>query len=440
MAINFPDSPSVNQEFTVGDVKWIWTGASWDVVAKTSDPFIVSETAPESPDQGDQWYDSSTGATFVYYDGYWVELNNSLPGPQGEIGPQGVQGESGPTGPVGPTGPTGPTGSTGAAGATGVVNAIINSAFEIWQRGTSFAIPASNNTSYTADRWSAFRVASGSTVSRQLTSDTINLPNIQHGIRLQRDSGNTNTGGISIVQHFETVNSIPFAGKEVTVSFYARKGANYSNAASDISINLATGTGVDQNIWAGLTGRANPINLSRTVTSTWTRLNATATIPNNATQLVLYISVPSFVGTAGANDWIEITGVQLEEGAAPTTFKRNSPTIQAELAACQRYFQRIKTGAANSPTLFRIRAVQNDYYGMIPYLVKPRISTGFGYTVNSPANIIHKPAVRWDTIANLSFQDLGTYLDVLCTPSVDDGSSMIGLHLYGIDIFCNAEI
>jgi len=103
-AINFPDSPTVNQEFTAGDVRWVWTGVSWNVVAKTSDPFIVSETAPASPDQGDQWYDSNTGATFVYYDGYWVELNNSLPGPQGEAGPQGAVGAAGATGATGPTG------------------------------------------------------------------------------------------------------------------------------------------------------------------------------------------------------------------------------------------------------------------------------------------------------------------------------------------------
>jgi hypothetical protein len=211
---------------------------------------------------------------------------------------------------------------------------------DVWQRGTSFAVPSSSNAFYTADRWSIYRAATGLTVSRQATNDTTNLPNIQHAIRIQRDSGNTGTGGVSIIQHFETVNSIPFAGKQVTVSFYARKGANYSNAASAIEINLATGTGVDQNIWAGLTNRANPINTSRPITSAWTRLEATGTIATNATQLVLNIFVSSYVGTAGANDWIEITGVQLEEGAVATPFRRNAPSIQAELAACQRYYEK----------------------------------------------------------------------------------------------------
>lgn len=31
-AINFPDSPTVGQTFTVGVRTWQWTGSTWDIV------------------------------------------------------------------------------------------------------------------------------------------------------------------------------------------------------------------------------------------------------------------------------------------------------------------------------------------------------------------------------------------------------------------------
>ena len=39
MAINFPDSPSVDDVFTSGDRQWKWNGTSWQsIVAGESDP------------------------------------------------------------------------------------------------------------------------------------------------------------------------------------------------------------------------------------------------------------------------------------------------------------------------------------------------------------------------------------------------------------------
>jgi hypothetical protein len=39
-AIDFPDDPVVNQEFTVGDRSWIWTGTVWK--AKVLDPLELA--------------------------------------------------------------------------------------------------------------------------------------------------------------------------------------------------------------------------------------------------------------------------------------------------------------------------------------------------------------------------------------------------------------
>lgn len=32
MAMNFPDSPTLNQVFIVGNRRWVWTGVAWDIV------------------------------------------------------------------------------------------------------------------------------------------------------------------------------------------------------------------------------------------------------------------------------------------------------------------------------------------------------------------------------------------------------------------------
>jgi hypothetical protein len=222
-------------------------------------------------------------------------------------------------------------------------NFFINGGMDIWQRGTSIALTTS---ALTSDRWQGYRNVAGSTVSRQATGDTTNLPFIQYCARVQRDSGNTSGNTIYLGQSLETVNSIPLAGKTVTLSFYARAGANYSSASNALSVLLRYGTGTDQNvITAGYTGSTNVISETATLTTTWQRFTYTATIAATATEVGLQLS-NSPVGTAGANDYYEITGVQLEVGSVATQFSRAGATIQGELAACQRYYIRIGGAAA----------------------------------------------------------------------------------------------
>jgi hypothetical protein len=218
------------------------------------------------------------------------------------------------------------------------VNPILNSSFQVWQRGTSMAITTTGS-GYTADRWLGYRSVAGSTISRQVTNDTTNLPFIQYCARVQRDSGNTSTAAITIYNPFESINSIPYAGKTVTFSYYARAGANYSPTSSGLGVSLVTGTGTDQNPFS-YTGSAIPISATSTLTTTWQRFTHTATLAATATELyAAFSSTPT--GTAGANDWFEVTGVQLEVGSVATPFKTYAGTIQGELAACQRYFQRL---------------------------------------------------------------------------------------------------
>jgi hypothetical protein len=237
------------------------------------------------------------------------------------------------------------TPSAGSSGSSNVAgkNGVINSNFSIWQRGTSVA--QTGSATYTADRWCALRAGgtTGTTISRQVTNDTTNLPFIQYAARVQRDLANTGTSKIFFANNFETVNTIPFVGKTVTFSFYARKGANYTSASDALEAKVIYGTGTDQNNLVAYTGEADVINQTATLTTTWQRFSYSATVSTSATELAVRFAYTP-VGTALANDYFEVTGVQLEIAASVSAYSPNAATFQEELAACQRYYIRNTTG------------------------------------------------------------------------------------------------
>ena len=236
--------------------------------------------------------------------------------------------------------------STGLRWQTSVnANGVINGGMDIWQRGTSFAIPSSTYT-YTADRWIGLRFSTGSTVSQQ----TASLDGFQYSIRVARDSGNTGTGIIYLGYNLETADSYRYAGKTATLSFWAKAGANFSAASSALAVIWASGTGTNQKQMDGFTGSSTLANTTVTLTTSWQRFSFTASVPSNSTQQGFQFNYTP-VGTAGAADNFEVVGVQLEYGSVATNFKRAGGTIQGELAACQRYYFRttVGTGASVGP-------------------------------------------------------------------------------------------
>jgi len=250
-------------------------------------------------------------------------------------------------------------------------NGVINGAMDIWQRGTSIAQTAGAN--YTADRWQQNGNGTPSfTVSRQLTNDTTNLPFIQYSARVQRTASSINTSANGICQSIETANSIPFAGKTVTLSFYARAGANYSSALSVLNTRLVSNSSADQNIL--INGGTNVFDTAVTLTTTWQRFSITGSMPSNTQSIGIF---PTYtpVGTAGANDWFEITGIQLEAGNKSSPFTRAGETIQGELSACQRYYERVSGGSVLGSGRY-FAATQADVF--VPYKVTKRATPTFG--------------------------------------------------------------
>jgi hypothetical protein len=247
----------------------------------------------------------------------------------------------------------------------GFRNRVINGGFDIWQRSTDATTVGADQ--YVAmDRWRTRTAAGGGSLraSRVLSG----LPGTTYCARIQRTASNTNTGSLQIINTFESVNSIPLAGSPITFSFYARSGANYSPTSSILRAIINTGTGTDQ-YWLSFTGSSNLIDQNVTLTTTWQRFTYTATPASNISQFsVIFEMNPT--GTAGANDYYEITGVQLEAGSQVTPFEQRP--FGTELSLCQRYYQRNNAFGAYGHMANGWGTSTSNVRVLFPYFVRMR--------------------------------------------------------------------
>jgi hypothetical protein len=219
-----------------------------------------------------------------------------------------------------------------------------------WQRnvaglasGGVISAAVSSTPTYFADRFFAVGGASSAILMAKVAGTSI--PGFASSLKLSRQSGNGNTAAINLGQVMETADAIRCQGQELTFSFWARAGANYSGGPLAVQLFSGTGsndTAVDMvaGAWAG---SAMPITATQTLSGTMTRYQFSGLVPLNATQLGVLLSyAPS--GTAGADDSITLNGFQLEIGSLASPFEHRD--VQVELEICQRYAWLINEPAA----------------------------------------------------------------------------------------------
>jgi hypothetical protein len=186
---------------------------------------------------------------------------------------------------------------------------------------------------YFADRFFAVGGASSSILMAAVADASVQ--GFGQSLKLSRSSGNSNAAAINFGQVLETADSIRAQGQQVTLSFYAKQGANYSGGA--LSVAVISGTGTNQSAAsmaaATWTGQASSVSGSQSLSTSMTRYSFTGNIPANATQLgVLLTWTPS--STAGSDDSITLNGLQLEIGAM-SAFEHRDAQVELELG--QRY-------------------------------------------------------------------------------------------------------
>lgn len=220
----------------------------------------------------------------------------------------------------------------------GMRNRIINGAMQIDQRnaGALFTVPNANGYG-SCDRWASLAGATSTWTMQRVASGLASFP---YALQVGRVAASSSATAIYIGQIIETVNCQDLAGSSVTLSFYAKAGANYSGVSNLLTVEIWTGSGSDQG-WQSLntaawTSQAQTLVSTATLTTSYQRFTFNVNIPAGTNEIGLrfyYVGT----GTAGANDWYQITGVQLEAGSVATPFERRPYGM--ELALCQRYFE-----------------------------------------------------------------------------------------------------
>jgi len=219
---------------------------------------------------------------------------------------------------------------------TGTGNAIINGAFDIWQRGTSITQVGTTDI-YSSDRWLldvGGDAAASLTCSRQSFSsgeiEAASFGGAEFFARLTQNIIGSATR-FNLKQRIENVRT--FANQSVNLSFWAKA----NNA-------FTLGTNLSQNFGSGGSATVDNTGPNFSVTTSWQRFSGTINIASMSGKTIGASSFLELIFTFPpdtVNDTFDIWGVQVEAGTVATPFRRNANSLQGELAACQRYYYRV---------------------------------------------------------------------------------------------------
>ena len=229
-------------------------------------------------------------------------------------------------------------------------NLIINGNPIVYQRAQT----ASNIASYqyhTADRWRFSQ--NGTNASNNRVTDMSVVTNadiagdfIGNYVRFDTTTAATSPASNASVGYnyrMEPQDIVPYLGKEMTISFYAR-----SNAGIAINSGFISGTTASSIYFSNQDDSSTWI----TLTSNWKRYKFTFTLGTTVPSTHLDIGIRHQPGIVGH---VDMTGIQLEAGRNATDFEHRS--YGEELALCQRYYGKIRL--ANQEWIYNESSTSN---------------------------------------------------------------------------------
>lgn len=210
---------------------------------------------------------------------------------------------------------------------TSVQNAIINGAFDIWQRGTG-PISGSLTGIYGADRW---RMETSGAATIAMSRD-IAVPNAEFSFSAYcQIAGLSPTDQIVLRQTVENGDRL-IAGGDVTLAFWLRG-----------PVGALVSYGVDT------------AAMTHTCSGTWELVQATFSNLNPQVNNICEVILLSDLSLDGG---YSVAGAQLVAGASVSTFPQRS--VAQEEALCRRYFERIGGGDR------QLGRFQNAYGAQVP--------------------------------------------------------------------------
>ena len=265
-------------------------------------------------------------------------------------------------------------------------NHLINGAFAVAQRGTSFtsSSSANNDDTYVLDRW--YILSDGNDVI-DVSQETSTIPtNGKYAIALDVETANKKFG---IAQIIEGKNCVGLIGDTITFSFKAKvsdtskldnvKAAIVSwsgtedSVTSDI-ISAWGNEGTNPTLITNATYENTPANLS--LTTSFATYSVSANIDTSGAKNII-VFIWSDVTDTTAGHFLYVTDCQLERGNTVTPFEHRS--FGEEEQKCLRYFYKISSDI--------------DY----PY--------SFQYSANYRFNVAHFP-VRMRVIPTETFSSV----------------------------------
>jgi hypothetical protein len=267
-------------------------------------------------------------------------------------------------------------------------NKIINGDFNVNQRAFT---STTTDGAYTFDRWRNGSDALTTVSAQTFTAGAapVSAYESTNFIRLV-SAGQSAAGAASIIaQRVEDVRTLTGT---VTISFWAKAGSGTPKLSLEI----------DQQYGSGGSTRVTNDAGQVTLSTSWVRYSKTVTVSSFSGKTVGAASyaILNIFCSAGSNfnartgslgiqsNTFDIWGVQVEAGSIATPFQTATGTIQGELAACQRYYQRIGGNSAYEGVVVGIGASSTLARFLVPLKVTMRVA---------PTSIETNALAVWDT-------------------------------------------